>query len=83
MRTDYGRLFGRMCDLRREPPLLFAIPELEAEVRQRVAYMHAPVELVVPDLDAFCVPEADLERIQWAVDAALAWDAELEAPPAD
>lgn len=84
MKPDYGRLFGRMCDLRGEPPLLFAIPELEAEVCQRVAYLHTPVELVVPDLDAFCVPEADLERIQWAVDAALAWDAgTAPAPPGD
>jgi hypothetical protein len=32
------------------------------------------VELVVPDLEAFCVPEEDLERIQWAIDAACAWD---------
>jgi hypothetical protein len=74
MRTDYEGLFGYMCELQHEPPLLFAIPYLEPGVFLRLLHSNAPVELVVPDLDAFCVPEADLERIQWAVDAAMAGD---------
>lgn len=74
MQTDFQRLFGHMCHFRSHRPLLFAIPELDGEVRQRLSYVHAPVELVVPDLDSFCVPEEDLERIQWAVDAAFDWD---------
>jgi hypothetical protein len=74
MRTDYEGLFGRMCQFSDRPPLFFAIPNEAPETAARLAYFHAPVELVVPDLDAFCIPEEDLERIQWAVDAALAWD---------
>ncbi|HKJ00003.1 MAG TPA: hypothetical protein VKB51_16115 [bacterium] len=71
MRTDYDRLFGQMCVFGSRPPLLFAIPELSPEVYRRLASTHAPVELVVPDLDAFCVPEEDLERIQEAINAAF------------
>ena len=75
MKTDYQGLFGRMCAFREEEPLLlFSIPELAADRFHRFVYSNAPVELVVPDLDAFCIPEEDLERIQWAVDAAFDFD---------
>lgn len=74
MRTDYQALFGQMCEFRMEPPLLFSIPFLADEDFVRFAYSESPVELVVPDLDAFCIPEEDLERIQWAVDAAYEWE---------
>jgi hypothetical protein len=70
----YAALFGHMCDFARHPPLLFAIPELDAAIFLRLLDNPAPVELVVPDLEAFCVPEEDLERIQWAIDAACALD---------
>ena len=74
MKTDYAGLFGRMCDFTRSPPLLFCIPELRSEQFHRFVSSHAPVEVVVPDLDACRVPEKDLERIRWAVEAALRWD---------
>jgi hypothetical protein len=74
MKTDYDGLFGHMCDFSSQPPLLFAIPELTEEMYERLARTTSPVELVVPDLDAFCVPEEDLERIQWAVEAAMDWE---------
>jgi hypothetical protein len=74
MHSDYNDLFGQMCDFTRHPPLLFAIPELSAQMYERLAQIESPVELVVPDLDAFCVPEEDLERIQWAVEAAMDWE---------
>jgi hypothetical protein len=72
--TDYEGLFGQMCQFAHHPPLLFAIPALSPEVCRRLEYTRVPVEMVVPDLDAFCVPEEDLERIQWAIDAALEWE---------
>jgi len=71
---DYAALFGCMCVFGRQPPLLFAIPELPPAILARLPGNQAPVELVVPDLDAFCIPEEDLERIQWAIDAACAWE---------
>lgn len=74
MGSDYNDLFGHICDFSRQPPLLFCIPELTEDVYARLVYTQSPVELVVPDLDAFCVPEEDLERIQWAVDAAMDWE---------
>ena len=74
MKTDYDGLFGHMCDFTQHPPLLFGIPDLAPELYERLEETRSPVELVVPDLDAFCVPEEDLERIQWAVDAANAWE---------
>lgn len=72
MPVDYGTLFGRMCYFLSQPPLLFGIPDLPPEIMGRLTELQAPVELVVPDLDTFCIPESDLERIRWAVAAALA-----------
>jgi hypothetical protein len=72
MSTDFGALYGHMCEFKRRPLLLFSIPELADETFARIAYSNSPVELVVPNLDDFCVPEEDLERIQWAIDAARA-----------
>jgi hypothetical protein len=74
MNTNLDVVYGYMCDFQREPLLLFSIPDLGDETFARIAYSDSPVELVVPNLDDFCIPEEDLERIQWAVDAALAWE---------